>query len=55
VIGAALMDLAAAFIEAFWSSSTTLSAGLKYSVGVILWVAVFGYLIFAGRGLDAHD
>ncbi|MCZ6712150.1 MAG: stage II sporulation protein M [Gammaproteobacteria bacterium] len=55
VIGAALMDLAAAFIEAFWSSSTVLGAGVKYSVGAVLWSLVLGYLVLAGRGVDADD
>jgi uncharacterized membrane protein SpoIIM required for sporulation len=55
VMGAALMDLAAAFIEAFWSSSTSLGAGTKYWVGAVLWVVVLGYLIFAGRGVDTHE
>jgi len=55
VMGAALMDLAAAFIEAFWSSSTAIGAGVKYSVGAVLWAMVLGYLIFAGRGVDARE
>jgi uncharacterized membrane protein SpoIIM required for sporulation len=49
VIGSALMLLAAAFIEAFWSSSTLLPLLLKYAFGVVMWVLVIGYFLFAGR------
>ena len=50
VIGATLMLLIAAFIEAFWSSSSTLSNSIKYSVAAVLWLAVIAYFLFAGRG-----
>ncbi len=50
VIGATLMLFIAAFIEAFWSSSTTVSSPIKYSVAAILWLAVIAYFLFAGRG-----
>jgi uncharacterized membrane protein SpoIIM required for sporulation len=49
VMGAAVMLLVAAFIEAFWSSSDAAIA-LKYSVAAILWLFVALYLGFAGRG-----
>ena len=49
VFGATLMLLIAAFIEAFWSSSTLVSPTVKYWVGGALWVLVFSYFIFAGR------
>jgi uncharacterized membrane protein SpoIIM required for sporulation len=55
VIGAALMCLVAAFIEAFWSSSATLGVTAKYAAGGVLWALVFGYLLFAGRGLQRHE
>jgi uncharacterized membrane protein SpoIIM required for sporulation len=48
VMGAALMLLFAAFIEAFWSSST-LSISIKYSVAAMLWGVVVLYLLFMGR------
>ncbi|MES9861070.1 MAG: stage II sporulation protein M [Candidatus Thiodiazotropha sp. LLP2] len=48
VMGAALMLLFAAFIEAFWSSST-LSIAIKYSVAALLWSVVVLYLVFTGR------
>lgn len=50
VMGAALMLLLAAFIEAFWSSGNV-SIMLKYSVAGLLWLLVALYLGLAGRGL----
>lgn len=49
VMGAALMLLLAAFIEAFWSSSGV-PAGIKYGVAALLWLLVAIYLGLAGRG-----
>ncbi|MFZ5558156.1 MAG: stage II sporulation protein M [Pseudomonadota bacterium] len=46
--GIAAMLVIAAFIEAFWSSTTLLPAAAKYAVGAGLWAAVLGYLFFAG-------
>lgn len=48
VVGAGIMTLAAAFIEAYWSSMDIL-ASIKYSVGIGLWILTGGYLLFAGR------
>jgi len=48
VMGAALMLLGAAFIEAFWSSSGVAS-GSKYSVAALLWLGVIAYFTLAGR------
>jgi len=48
VIGAALMLVCAAFIEAFWSSSS-LSPTVKFSVAACNWILVILYLLFAGR------
>jgi len=48
VMGAALMLLGAAFIEAFWSSSGFASE-VKYTVAAILWTLVISYFTFAGR------
>ncbi len=50
VIGATLMLFIAAFIEAFWSSSSTVDNAIKYSVAAVLWLAVIAYFLFAGRG-----
>ncbi len=48
VMGAALMLLGAAFIEAFWSSSG-FSSNVKYMVAAILWSLVIAYFTLAGR------
>lgn len=47
--GAALMFLAAAFIEAFWSPHTVLAPQTKFIVGAVLWGMVIGYFLFGGR------
>ncbi len=49
VMGAALLLVGAAFVEAFWSSSTV-SIALKYGVAGVLWVLVAGYLASGGVG-----
>jgi uncharacterized membrane protein SpoIIM required for sporulation len=49
VYGAALMDTLAACIEAFWSASALVPAALKLGAGALLWAAVAGYFLFAGR------
>jgi uncharacterized membrane protein SpoIIM required for sporulation len=41
--GIVLMLIIAAFLEAFWSSSSSLSITLKYWVGAILWGLVLWY------------
>lgn len=46
--GAALMTFIAAFIEAFWSSSSAPNM-LKYIVGAMLWGVVALYLVMCGR------
>jgi uncharacterized membrane protein SpoIIM required for sporulation len=46
--GIVLMLVIAAFLEAFWSSSASLSIGVKYSVGAFLWALVLIYS-FSGR------
>jgi len=46
--GIVLMLVIAAFLEAFWSSSTTLSIEIKYAVGALLWALVLLYS-FSGR------
>lgn len=47
--GVFVMLVIAAFLEAFWSSSTMLPVQVKYSVGAGLWVAVIAYCLFSGR------
>jgi len=50
--GATLMLIIAAFIEAFWSSSTTIPIDVKLAVGATLWVIVIAYCVFSGRGVE---
>ncbi len=40
----------AAFVEAFWSSTGSLPAAVKFGVGGALWALVLGWLALAGRG-----
>lgn len=49
--GTFLMLVIAAFLEAFWSSSTEVSIGIKYAVGGFFWLLVISYCVFAGRRL----
>lgn len=53
IMGAALLLLVAAFIEAFWSSDAALPLALKYGAAALLWLTVTLYLTLAGRGRDA--
>ncbi|MFH5806206.1 stage II sporulation protein M [Alienimonas sp. DA493] len=47
--GAAVMLMIAAGLEAFWSPAP-IAPSIKYVVGGSLWVAVFAWLLLAGRG-----
>jgi uncharacterized membrane protein SpoIIM required for sporulation len=49
VYGFTGMLVIAAFLEAFWSSSTLVPATVKLIVGGVFWVLVIGYFAFAGR------
>jgi uncharacterized membrane protein SpoIIM required for sporulation len=52
--GAAVMFLAAALVEAFWSPMTEVPFNVKIGVGVTLWVLLLGYFLFAGRNRAGH-
>lgn len=52
--GAALLFLAAAFVEAFWSPLTEVPFGTKIAVGIVLWALILAYLILAGRARAAR-
>ncbi|MCZ6872598.1 MAG: stage II sporulation protein M [bacterium] len=54
VYGAMLMLVIAAFLEAFWSSSSTIPNLVKYSVGAVCWLFVMGYCFFAGRAYGSQ-
>ncbi len=49
VYGAAAMDVGAACLEAFWSSSALTPQAVKFGAGGALWAAVLAYFLFAGR------
>jgi hypothetical protein len=51
--GIFLMLVIAAFLEAFWSSSTSLSIEVKYTVGAVLWTLVLLYS-FSGRRYESR-
>ncbi|MBC3776302.1 stage II sporulation protein M [Pseudomonas sp. SWRI99] len=55
VCGAMLFLLIAAFVEAYWSSKTSVTPLTKYALGGALWLAVAVYLSFAGRTLHAPE
>lgn len=55
VYGAAGLFALAAFVEAFWSSITTVAPMVKYTAGVGLWVALLAYILAAGRGVAEAD
>lgn len=50
IYGTTLMLVIAAFVEAFWSSSSTLPSQVKYGVGALFWLFVIVYCVFTGRG-----
>jgi len=49
IYGATAMLVAAAFIEAFWSSTTWPPSGVKYAIGAFLWLLLGLYFGLAGR------
>lgn len=49
VLGVFLLLLFAAFVEAYWSSISTIPALIKYTVGIVLWVLIVGWLLLGGR------
>jgi uncharacterized membrane protein SpoIIM required for sporulation len=49
IYGVTAMLIAAAALEAFWSSAAWVPHGVKYGVAAVCWVAVFAYLALQGR------
>jgi len=49
IVGAALLTVLAAFVEAFWSAAPQVSANVKYIVGALCWALVVLFFTFAGR------
>lgn len=53
--GVMIFLLIAAFIEAYWSSTTAITPWVKYLVGAVLWLLVIVYLSVAGRTHHAPE
>ncbi|HHX34077.1 MAG TPA: stage II sporulation protein M [Gammaproteobacteria bacterium] len=53
--GVIIFLLLAAFIEAYWSSSTSIAVHIKYAVGAGLWLLVVLYLFASGRNRHAAE
>lgn len=49
IYGSTLMLLIAAFVEAWWSSSTQLTTMVKITTGAVLWLLVLYYCFCSGR------
>lgn len=49
LLGAGFMTFIAAFIEAFWSSSSMIPPVVKYVVALMLWLFVGWYLLYCGK------
>lgn len=55
ICGVMVFLLIAAFIEAYWSSTTSVAPWIKYLVGAALWLLMATYLLFAGRSRHAPE
>ena len=53
--GVFAMLLVAAFVEAFWSSARWVPHEVKYGVGGLCWLLVFGWLALFGRTPKGRD
>ncbi|MDY7068370.1 hypothetical protein PsexTeo8_48760 [Pseudomonas extremaustralis] len=53
--GVMVFLLIAAFIEAYWSSTTGIPPWVKYLTGTVLWLLVAAYLSLAGRTRHAPE
>lgn len=49
LIGATVMLLMAAFIEAFWSGRIEIPVAIKYGIGALFWSGVVAYFTLMGR------
>jgi uncharacterized membrane protein SpoIIM required for sporulation len=54
ISGAALLFLAAAAVEGFWSPTAGIPVHVKYAVGAMLWMLLIAYLVFSGRNHHAN-
>lgn len=53
IVGAAVLTVLAAFVEAFWSAEPQVPANVKYAVGGLCWALVILFFAFAGRRAGA--
>lgn len=53
IYGGTAMLVGAAFVEAFWSSTTWPPLAVKYVVGGLLWLGVIAYFTLLGRGRES--
>lgn len=49
IVGAALLTVLAAFVEAFWSANAVIGPGVKFAVGGVCWCMVIGFFTLSGR------
>lgn len=49
MVGASLLTVIAAFFEAFWSASSSVTPTAKYLVGTLCWLGLWAFLLLAGR------
>jgi uncharacterized membrane protein SpoIIM required for sporulation len=49
LVGAALLTLLAAFVEAFWSAAPGIPDSVKYGVGALCWSMLILFFLFSGR------
>ena len=49
ILGAAVMLAAAAFVEAYWSSTASVTPTGKLAVGAVAWIVVIAYLALGGK------
>jgi uncharacterized membrane protein SpoIIM required for sporulation len=54
-LGAFVMLVFAAFIEAFWSSIAWFPSWVKYSFGISMWVIILVWLFFSGRAIRGEE
>jgi len=54
IVGAAVMTLLAAAVEGFWSAQP-FPTNVKYTVGIVMWVLVIGYLALCGRNFSGKS
>lgn len=54
ICGAALLFIAAAAVEGFWSPMSIIAPVFKYAFGISVWMLLIAYLMFSGRNTHAN-